>query len=83
VLSLFQPCAKLYSQLLALPPERHAEADVSQRLAQCEGELAWLVYIIGTVLGSHLTPSSNSEVSRKFSTCPTNLLLAWGWGEKG
>ena len=66
MLSLFEPCAKLYAQLLTLPPERSREADVAARLSQCEGELAWLVYIIGTVLGSHLTPSSNSEVIYMF-----------------
>ena len=29
-----------------------------------EGELAWLIYIIGQVLGSHLTPNSNAETQQ-------------------
>ena len=37
---------------------------VRRTLVQCEGELAWLVYIIATVLGSHLTPNSNSETQQ-------------------
>ena len=40
VLSLFEPCAKRYSQLLSLPTERARDADVAARLSQCEGELA-------------------------------------------
>jgi len=75
VLSLFQPCAKLYAQLLALPPERQREGEVAQRLSQCEGELAWLVYIIGTVLGSHLTPSSNSEAQQLVDAELTCIVL--------
>ena len=34
------------------------------RLAQSEGELSWLIYIIGQVLGSHLTPNSNAETQQ-------------------
>jgi len=75
VLSLFEPCAKLYSQLLSLPTERARDADVAARLSQCEGELAWLVYIIGTVLGSHLTPSSNSEAQQLVDAELTCIVL--------
>lgn len=66
MLSLFDPCAKLYAQLLAEAEgaPAHSSADSTQRLRQCEGELAWLVYIIGTVLGSHQTPSSQSEAQQ-------------------
>ena len=42
----------------------HYAMQVRRTLAQCEGELAWLVYIIATVLGSHLTPNSNSETQQ-------------------
>ena len=34
---------------------------MQRTLAKSEGELAWLIYIIGQVLGSHLTPNSNAE----------------------
>jgi exportin-7 len=33
-------------------------------LARCEGELAWLVYTIGAILGSHVTPSSAPETQQ-------------------
>ena len=61
VLTLFEPCAALYQQLLARPAAERTSRELQLRLAQSEGELAWLVYLIGTVLGSHLTPSCNSE----------------------
>ena len=41
---------------------RGTDGDCPQ--ARCEGELAWLVYIIATVLGSHLTPNSNAETQQ-------------------
>ena len=47
-------------------------------MARCEGELAWLVYIIATVLGSHLTPNSNSETQQLVDgdlTCAVLQLL--------
>ena len=65
VLSLFEPCAQLYQQALSTgPAERAGNKEVRRTLAQCEGELAWLGYIIATVLGSHLTPNSNSETQQ-------------------
>jgi len=75
VLSLFEPTAKQYSQLLSLPPEQASAADVATRTCECEGELAWLVYIIGTVLGSHLTPSSNSEAQQVVDAELTCIVL--------
>ncbi len=81
MLSLFEPCAKLYAQLLlvAESTRAHSPADVAQQLRQCEGELAWLVYIIGTVLGSHQQPSSHSEAQQAVDaelTCTVLKLLA-------
>ena len=72
IVGLFEPSAKLYATLLAQPVKDGA------KLAQCEGELAWLVYIIGTVLGSHLTPSSNSDTQQLVDaqlTCAVLQLL--------
>ena len=60
-ISLFEPSARSYTQALALQPAERNTAEVRLRLAQCEGELAWLVYIISMVLGSHTAPNSNSE----------------------
>ena len=52
VLSLFEPCATLYQQALSTGvSERASNSEVQRTMAQCEGELAWLVYIIATVLG--------------------------------
>ena len=51
---------------------------MQRTLARCEGELAWLVYIIATVLGSHLTPNSNSETQQLVDgdlTCAVLQLL--------
>ena len=56
VLTLFEPCAALYQQLLARPAAERTSRELQLRLAQSEGELAWLVYLIGTVLGSHSRP---------------------------
>mmetsp|Transcript_7505 Transcript_7505/g.12746 ORF Transcript_7505/g.12746 Transcript_7505/m.12746 type:complete len:1077 (-) Transcript_7505:234-3464(-) len=75
VLSLFEPCAKQYSQLLSLPADQSRSADVAKRLCECEGELAWLVYIIGTVLGSHLTPSANSDAQQMVDAELTCIVL--------
>ena len=53
-------------------------SDVDRPQARCEGELAWLVYIIATVLGSHLTPNSNSETQQLVDgdlTCAVLQLL--------
>ena len=58
--------------------ERANNAEVQRTLARCEGELAWLVYIIATVLGSHLTPNSNSETQQLVDgdlTCAVLQLL--------
>ena len=79
VLSLFEPCATLYQQALSTGvSERANNSGVQRTLAQCEGELAWLVYIIATVLGSHLTPNSNSETQQLVDgdlTCAVLQLL--------
>ena len=49
-MTLFEPAANLYQQALARPAvERASNAQVQLRLAQSEGELAWLIYIIGQV----------------------------------
>ena len=37
------------------------QSGVGTQLAQVEGELTWLTYIIGTILGSHHPGSSCSE----------------------
>ena len=58
--------------------ERANNGEVQRTLARCEGELAWLVYIIATVLGSHLTPNSNSETQQLVDgdlTCAVLQLL--------
>lgn len=60
-LSLFEPSARLYTMALALPPGERNGTETRLRLAQCEGELAWLVYIISMVLSSHIAPNLNSE----------------------
>ncbi|KAL1520643.1 hypothetical protein AB1Y20_022216 [Prymnesium parvum] len=60
-LSLFEPSARAYQDALALPLAQQMEPSVQLRLAQSEGELAWLVYIISMVLGSHGAPNANSE----------------------
>jgi len=73
VLSLFEPCAQTYSQLLAVPEP--CPADVEAKMSECEGMLAWLVYIIGTVLGSHLTPSSNSDAQQLVDAELTAIVL--------
>mmetsp|Transcript_23338 Transcript_23338/g.78457 ORF Transcript_23338/g.78457 Transcript_23338/m.78457 type:complete len:1080 (-) Transcript_23338:139-3378(-) len=62
IVSLFDPVAQLYQQLLTSPPADAAATAL--RLSQCEAELAWLVYTIGAILGSHLTPSSNPETQQ-------------------
>jgi exportin-7 len=65
VLSLFEPSARSYQQALSQPPaERTGNPAVQLQLSKSEGELAWLVYIIGQVLGSHLTPNSNAETQQ-------------------
>ena len=52
-------------QALSQPTsERTGNAQVQLRLSQSEGELAWLTYIIGQVLGSHRTPNSNAETQQ-------------------
>ena len=64
-MSLFEPSAQLYQSALSRPAtERTTNPDVQMRLAQSEGELSWLIYIIGQVLGSHLTPNSNAETQQ-------------------
>lgn len=79
VMSLFEPSAQLYQQALQTgAAERASNAEVRRTLAQCEGELAWLVYIVATVLGSHLTPNSNSETQQLVDgdlTCAVLQLL--------
>ena len=62
LVSLFEPSARHYAAALAQPAsERTGNAAVRRRLSQSEGELAWLIYIIGQILGSHNTPNSNAE----------------------
>lgn len=65
VISLFEPSARSYANALAQPASgRMGNASVQSRLRQSEGELAWLTYIIGQILGSHLTPNSNAETQQ-------------------
>ena len=65
VMSLFEPAAALYSQALSQPAhDRANNPQVAMRLAECEGKLSWLIYIIGQVLGSHLTPNANAETQQ-------------------
>ena len=52
-------------QALSHPPaERIGNTQIATRISQSEGELAWLIYIIGQVLGSHLAPNSNAETQQ-------------------
>jgi len=60
IVGLFDPVAQMYQQLLAQPQS----AETQTRLSQCEAEIAWLVYTIGAILGSHLTPSSTPETQQ-------------------
>jgi exportin-7 len=65
IVGLFDPVAQMYQQLLALPQaERLAVRETQLRLSQCEAELAWLVYTVGAILGSHLTPASSPETQQ-------------------
>ena len=65
VVSLFTPSVQRYQQALARPPaERASSSEVQRQIAQSEGEIAWLVYIIGQIIGSHLTPNSNSDAQQ-------------------
>jgi exportin-7 len=65
VMSLFEPAAHHYQQALSQPArERTGNVQVRLRLSQSEGELAWLTYIVGQILGSHLTPNSNAETQQ-------------------
>ena len=76
VVSLFEPSALRYQQGLAQPAaERTGNAQLQLSLAQCEGELAWLVYIIGQVLGSHLTPNANAETQQLVDGELTSIVL--------
>lgn len=76
VISLFEPAARNYAQALAQPAqERTGSEGVRMRLAQSEGELAWLIYIIGQILGSHLTPNSNAETQQLVDGELTALVL--------
>lgn len=76
VLSLFEPSARLYQQALALPiADRTGNPEVQMRLAQSEGELSWLIYIIGQILGSHLTPNSNAETQQFIDGELTSVVL--------
>ena len=50
VISLFEPAARMYQQALSRPAaERTGNAEVQMSLSQCEGQLSWLIYIIGQV----------------------------------
>ena len=76
VMSLFEPSAQLYQQGLSQPAsERASNAQLQMRLSQSEGELAWLIYIIGQVLGSHLTPNSNAETQQFVDGELTSIVL--------
>ena len=76
VVNLFEPSARHYSAALSQPAsERQGNKAVRLRLAQSEGELAWLIYIIGQVLGSHLTPNSNAETQQLVDGELTALVL--------
>ena len=57
-----QRCAPL--TVVCPPPS----LQVRRTLAQCEGELAWLVYIVATVLGSHL--STPPHATRPYGHAP-------------
>ena len=59
---------------LAVPAAERNRAAM-HRLAQSEGELAWLTYIIGQVLGCHLTPRAHPSPK-------LTLTLSWEitWG---
>ena len=36
-------------------------SNIEMRIRELEGELTWLVYIIGAIMGSHLTPNSSEQ----------------------
>lgn len=64
IVGLFDPVATLYATLLVLPEAERHGADSHTRMSQCEAELAWLVYTVGAILGSHLSPSSSPETQQ-------------------
>lgn len=64
IVGLFDPVAQLLEQLLALPQAERMSRETQMRLSQCEAEIAWLVYTVGAILGSHLTPSSSPEAQQ-------------------
>lgn len=64
IASLLDPVAQVFQSLLALPPAERGARETQVRLSQCEAEIAWLVYTIGAILGSHLTPSASPETQQ-------------------
>ena len=82
-MSLYEPAARLYLDALSQPhTERVGNVRVQLRLAQSEGELAWLVYIIGQVspsVESRMQVLTFRSIACRCSdriSCPTRMRRA-------
>lgn len=62
ILSKFDPLLAQYRDLLGLlgtNSSNSAPADVQQRLATIEGQLTWLTYLVGAIVGGHSWSSAH------------------------